>query len=69
MTRDEILEQVQNNNDEVGSVFNNTVKETTERYEMGIIHHEEYLRAVQRAVNKANENLIVIDWTTENTTD
>lgn len=62
MTRETILEQIENNNDDVGSVFNSTVKEATERYESGIIHHEEYINSVKKACDKAKEELIIIKY-------
>lgn len=62
MTKETILEQIQDHNDDVGSAFNSTVKEATERYGSGIIHHEEYINSVKKACDKSKEELIVIKY-------
>lgn len=62
MTRETIIEQIENNNDEVGSVFNRAVKEVIERYESGVIHHEEYINSVEKACYRAKKELITIKY-------
>jgi hypothetical protein len=55
-------EEIENNNDEVGSSFQNKIEELTAKYKQGVIHHKEYIEQVKKQAEQKAKELVSIPF-------